>query len=145
MAKMTGGCQCGAVRYELTNPPRRASICHCRMCQRATGSYMAPLANVVMSDFVVTKGELAIYPSSPVAERGFCRACGSPLTFRYTELDDISVTIGSLDEPDIAVPTKQFGIESTSAHWHTLASLPGSTIEEDMPAEWAEKISTGRN
>jgi hypothetical protein len=46
MTAITGGCQCGAIRYELKQPPRRASICHCRMCQRATGSYVAPLANV---------------------------------------------------------------------------------------------------
>ena len=143
MAKVTGGCQCGAVRYELNGPPRRASICHCRMCQRATGSYFAPLANVELENFTITRGELAIYASSPVAERGFCAKCGSPLTFSYTELEDISVTIGSLDEPDSAEPSKQYGTESTSAHWHKLTALPGQTVDELMPPEWAEKIKRG--
>ena len=143
MPKITGGCQCGAIRYELNGPPKRASICHCRMCQRATGSYIAPLANIELASFTVTKGELAIYRSSPVAERGFCAKCGSPLTFRYTELDDISVTIGSLHEPDIAEPTNQYGTEATSAHWHKLAGLPGNTTDELMPADWAEKIRNG--
>lgn len=145
MSKITGGCQCGAVRYELSSVPRRASICHCRMCQRATGSYFAPLANVTLSEFAVVKGELAIYRSSPVAERGFCAACGSPLTFHYTEKDDISVTIGSLDEPDIAIPEHQYGTESTSAHWLALANLPGETSEEAMLPEWLQKINESQS
>lgn len=140
MSKITGGCQCGSVRYELNGLPQRASICHCRMCQRATGSYMAPLANVEIRNFTITKGKLAIYQSSPVAERGFCAECGSPLTFHYTEMEDISVTIGSLDDPDIAVPSKQYGIESMSRHWHDLAGLPGSTVNESMPPDWLQKI-----
>ena len=137
---VTGRCQCGAVRYRVATPPRRASICHCRMCQRATGSYFAPLANVALDDFEVTEGELAIYRSSSIAERGFCRDCGSPLTFRYTELPDISVTIGSLDSPDAVAPARQFGAESTTTHWHTLHLLPATTTEEDMPPEWRAKL-----
>ena len=136
----TGGCQCGAVRYELAKPPRRASICHCRMCQKATGSYFEPLANVELKDFEVTRGELALYRSSPVAERGFCAKCGSPLTFRYTELDDISVTIPSLDDPDAVPPTKQFGMEARTAHWHTLSDLPGETTDQSMPQDWLARI-----
>ena len=137
---VSGGCQCGAVRYELAKLPRRASICHCRMCQRATGSYFAPLANVELDDFKVTSGELAIYHSSSIAKRGFCATCGSPLTFSYTEKDDISVTIGSLDDPDLAAPTQQYGAESTTRHWHSLTGLPGTTTQEDMSAEMLEKI-----
>ncbi len=139
---MTGRCQCGAVRYELAKAPRRASICHCRMCQRATGSYFAPLANVELTDFRLIKGELTIYRSSPVAERGFCAKCGSPLTFHYTELDDISVAIPSLDDPDAVAPQEQFGMEARTAHWHTLDGLPGKTTDQSMPQEWLEKIAS---
>ena len=128
---------------KVNGVPRRTTICHCRMCQRATGSYMAPLANVELANFTITRGELAVYRSSPVAERGFCARCGSPLTFRYTELDDISVTVGSLDDPDIAEPVKQFGTEAISAHWHKLTDLPGKTTEDSMPADWLEKIAKG--
>jgi len=138
--KMTGGCQCGAVRYELTAPPRRASICHCRMCQRASGSYFLPLANVEFKDFTVTKGALAIYASSPVVDRGFCAACGSPLTFRYIEADGISVSIGSLDEPDRIAPGNQYGTESTSAHFHGLSALPSETTEASTPPDVYRKI-----
>ena len=138
--KMTGGCQCGAVRYELARPPHDASICHCRMCQRATGSYFAPLASVGNSDFSVTKGELAIYASSAVAERGFCAECGSPLTFRYLEEEEISVAIPSLDAPDLVAPEIQYGIESVSAHFHGLSDLPGETTEESTPPEMFKRI-----
>ena len=140
MANLTGGCQCGAVQYELTGPFTHVSVCHCRMCQRATGSYLAPLAGLEAENFRITTGEMSIYASSPVAERGYCAKCGSPLTFRYVDRGDISVTIGSLDDPDAAVPTEQFGIESTSAHWHTLNDLPGSTTEDSTPADVIARI-----
>jgi hypothetical protein len=86
---------------------------------------------------------MSVYASSPIAERGFCAACGSPLTFRYIEADGISVTIGSLDEPDAVTPSQQFGMESVSAHWHDLQGLPGQTCDEAMPADWAEKMRSG--
>ena len=138
-----GRCQCGAVEYELAKPPRRASICHCRMCQRATGSYFAPLANVEIDDFKLVKGELTTYRSSALAERGFCRDCGSPLTFRYVELPDISVTIGSLDDPELISPSKQYGTESTVRCFSDLSSLPGKSTQEAMPAGWLERIEGG--
>ncbi len=137
---IAGRCQCGAVQYELTAPPRRASICHCRMCQRATGSYFAPLANVKIEHFKLVSGKLAVYRSSPIAERGFCRDCGSPLTFRYVELPDISVTIGSLDDPDLIAPSRQFGIESAVKCIAALTDLPGKATQDAMPEAWQAKI-----
>ena len=98
--RLTGGCQCGAVRYELTARPRGASICHCRMCQKAGGApFMAFTGGVRQEHFVFTRGEPAIYRSSEIAERGFCAFCGTPLTYRLIGRDRISVTIGSLDQP----------------------------------------------
>jgi len=110
------------------------------MCQRASGSYFLPLANVEFKDFTVTKGALTIYASSPVVERGFCAACGSPLTFHYTEADGISICIGSLDEPDRVAPGNQYGIESTSAHFHGLTALPGETTEAATPPDILKQI-----
>ena len=75
---MTGGCQCGAVRYALMSEPTQASICHCRMCQKAFGNYFAPLTGVPRKDLVWTKGQPGIFRSSEAAERGFCRDCGTP-------------------------------------------------------------------
>ena len=56
-AILTGGCQCGAVRYALLSEPTNASICHCRMCQKAFGSYFAPLTGVPPKDLSWVRGQ----------------------------------------------------------------------------------------
>ena len=70
---ITGGCQCGAVRYALKSEPTGASICHCRMCQKAFGNYFAPLTGVPLADLEWTRGQPGIFKSSEAVERGFCR------------------------------------------------------------------------
>lgn len=92
----TGGCQCGAVRYALHSEPTDPHVCHCRMCQKAFGNAFAPLAGVALSDFAWVRGEPGIYRSSEVVERGFCRDCGTPLSFRYIDKDGRQ----HLDRPD---------------------------------------------
>ena len=140
-AALTGGCQCGAVRYALHAAPTGASICHCRMCQKAFGSYFAPLAGVPLDKFELTRGTLSIFRSSDQTERGFCQNCGTPLTFHYIGRPRISVSLGSLDEPEKIRPVEQFGIESRMPWFADLDSLPGEkTTEEDEP-ELASKIA----
>ncbi len=60
----TGGCQCGAVRYRVEGKLSFPHICHCRMCQKASGNYFAPLARVSDDDFEVTRGEASWFYSS---------------------------------------------------------------------------------
>ena len=139
---MTGGCQCGAVRYALYAEPADASICHCRMCQKAFGNFFAPLTGVRRKDFAWTRGEPGIFRSSELVERGFCRECGTPLSFRYTERDRITVSIGSLDEPGRIKVEKQYGIESRLPAFATLHELPGETTEESTPAEWLPRLTS---
>src|SRR5918998_3651966 len=139
---MTGGCQCGAVRYALYAEPTGASICHCRMCQKAFGNYFAPLTGVRPKDFAWTRGEPGIFKSSELVERGFCRDCGTPLSFRYVEKDRITVSVGSLDEPARIRVEKQYGIESRLPAFATLHELPGATTEESMPSEWLPKLAS---
>ena len=76
----TGGCLCGKVRFRAEGPRDRASVCYCRMCQKASGApFMTfvrfPAANVVWSSLPTT------FASSAAVERGFCRACGTPYFF----------------------------------------------------------------
>ena len=139
--RMTGGCQCGAVRYALSGPLDRPSICHCRMCQKAFGSFYAPLVGVPLSDFELTRGEIAIFRSSDAVERGFCRDCGTPLSFRYVEGDKIDVSIGSLDDPSLAKPIIQYGMESRLDWMGELDHLPGRTTAEDDSTERVELIA----
>ena len=130
---MTGGCQCGGVRYALYAEPVSADICHCRMCQKAAGNLFGAFACIPSADFAWTTGEPGTFRSSSVAERGFCRTCGTPLTFRYVATDKISVTIGSLDEPARVRPTEQVGIESRLPWLDDALRLPGVRTEDDPP------------
>jgi hypothetical protein len=129
---LSGGCQCGAVRYALYAEPD-VGICHCRMCQRATGGLFLASAGVPRAQFAWTRGQPAVFRSSSVAERGYCRDCGTPLFFRYLAKDTIDVTIGSLDDPAAAKPTSQVGVESRVPWWPELFELPGRTTEQAPP------------
>ena len=109
----TGGCQCGAVRYAFYAPLENSHVCHCRMCQRATGGIFSALAGGQPENFTWTRGTPTFYASSNLAERGFCERCGTPLSFKYEYATArMYVTIGSLDHPEHAGIVKQFGIES---------------------------------
>ena len=101
----TGGCQCGEVRYALKAEPFGADFCHCRMCQRAVGNVFAAYADLNAADVEWTKGVPATFQSSSLGARGFCADCGTPLTYTPTDAPYLSVTLGSLDDPDL-VPIK---------------------------------------
>ncbi|MFX4721656.1 GFA family protein, partial [Acinetobacter baumannii] len=66
---LTGGCQCGAIRFALSKAPVRVSICHCRMCQKATGAPFASFADIEQADFTWTRGRPATFQSSSIALR----------------------------------------------------------------------------
>jgi hypothetical protein len=109
----TGGCQCGAIRYEFYAPLEGMHVCHCRMCQRATGGLFAALAGGKPENFAWTRGSPRFFASSNLARRAYCADCGTPLSFKYeTPTSRMYVTIGSLDDPEQARIEKQFGVES---------------------------------
>lgn len=139
---LCGGCQCGAVRYRLLSEPTEPSVCHCRMCQKAFGNYIAPLAGVPRADLVWTRGEPGTFRSSDAVERGFCRDCGTPLTYSVLTKDRISVSIGSLDEPDRVMPAMQFGTENRRAAFAGLHRLPEETTEAGTPPELLARMKS---
>ena len=95
--EMTGGCACGRVRYSVNVTDEDAFLCHCRMCQRATGSLSIAL-KCVKNDDVHWQGEPDWYQSSPIAKRPFCSACGTSLGFRFTEgSPNMDLTVASFD------------------------------------------------
>ena len=130
----TGGCQCGAVRYAITGPFVNPHICHCRMCQKAVGNYFAALVAVQREDVRWTKGEPAVFRSSSVVARGFCRDCGTPLSYAPDNWPRIALSIGSLDRPEAVTPEKQFGVESRLPAFFLLHDLPGMRTEDFFPA-----------
>ncbi len=132
---IAGGCQCGAVRYALYVAPQKSHVCHCRMCQRASGGVFAALAGAPKADFAWTAGAPAIFASSNLAERAFCRECGTPLGFTYvlTEARQY-VTIGSLDAPEAAPIVIQYGVESRLPWVRFCEDVPGEATGEDPQA-----------
>mgnify|MGYP000241761181 CR=1 FL=1 len=130
----SGGCQCGAVRYRFTEMPGGAHICHCRMCQKAFGGFYAPLAGGPGNTFEVTRGEITKFRSSDHTDRGFCAKCGTPLTFSDADGDYVTVSIGSLDHPELFPPIDQHGVEGRYAFVNGLGQLPDRpTTEEEQP------------
>jgi hypothetical protein len=121
---MTGGCLCGALRYEGRGAPTWVGHCHCRWCQRQSGAAFLTYVGFTTQNLTWTRGRLATYASSPGVERGFCPNCGSSLTFARPDRGEISVFAGSLDEPDRLVPTAHAFYDSHQA-W--------LQIDDDMP------------
>jgi hypothetical protein len=127
-AGLSGGCQCGAVRYRLEGEPTGANICHCRMCQKASGGPFMAFTGVRLAELEWTRGGPKAFASSNVAERGYCANCGTPLTYRILGQDRISVTIGSLDKPGAIAPEMQYGVESRLPWLHSIGALPERDI-----------------
>jgi hypothetical protein len=107
---LTGGCQCGQVRYTADVIQKTAHLCHCRMCQKAAGNYFMPLASAPKAAFEA-KGEISWFQSSEPVRRGFCAKCGTPLIYDPLSSANWSVTLGSLDTPAAVAPTHESGIE----------------------------------
>lgn len=102
MAMHRGSCLCARVRYQIAGPVTRTSHCYCTMCQKQHGAAFATYANVRSADFSYTQGAdaVAVFASSPGVERGFCRVCGSNLTWQAAaHADRIGVTLGTFDTP----------------------------------------------
>ena len=97
-----GGCQCGAIRFSAERLGA-SSICHCRMCQKATGGFFGPYVDGL--GFAWTRGTPKYFQSSDEVRRGFCGECGTPLSFESK--GQVGISIGALDDPELAPPRTQ--------------------------------------
>ena len=138
--KITGGCYCGAIRYESDEPPISPGICHCRECQRWTGSAFLTVAGFPLTGFRYTKGSPKLNLSSSIIERCFCPDCGSSLHSRYlvklgdekTENPDhVLVSVGTLDNPEVVEMEYHYGVESQLPWVHFDDDLPRIRSDED--------------
>ncbi len=124
-----GGCQCGRVRYRADVSEAEAYLCHCRMCQRATGGFAA--AFVQLPEAAVTwQREPDWYASSPIARRSFCSACGTPLGFRFNDGARMDLTFGSFDDPSGFAPKIHAGAENIHEAWIDTRELPRQRTDE---------------
>lgn len=142
-----GGCQCGAVRYAFYAPLENSHACHCRMCQRAVGGAFALLAGGKKANFAWTKGQPGLFASSNVATRGFCRYCGTPLSFAYDMPEARTyVTIGSLDDPNATPIIMQTGLEGRLGWVRFCEDVAGDETGADSPeaAAFVAKIKSNQ-
>ena len=133
--RLSGGCQCGAVRYAIGGSPESAAICHCRMCQKAVGSIVWPYFTVRRDALAWTRGGPAHYRSSAAARRGFCSACGTPLTFEPEEGQTVDLGIGTLDSPPHVRPMEQYWTNERVPWFGELDTLPQAGLGILLPAE----------
>ena len=127
--QMTGGCACGKVRYVATVENDEAYLCHCRMCQKATGSISIAFKNMKKAD-VRWEGEPDWYASSPIARRPYCAACGTSLGFEFPDSENMDLTVASFDDPSRFRPVHHFGAESMHRAWINTEGLPELRTEE---------------
>lgn len=131
---LTGGCQCGAVRFRVDGAVQHGSVCHCRMCQKATGGLFGAFGTVRAAELTWTRGAPGQFRSSTVAVRGFCTDCGTPLTYtdggRY-----VAIAVGAFDRPEAVAFDFALEVENRLPVVATLMDLPArpmaSTPEEE--------------
>jgi hypothetical protein len=121
-----GGCQCGAVRYEVIGEPQHIALCHCKDCRKSAGAPMVAWAAFAEDEFTVLQGDITTFNSSGSSMRGFCATCGTGLTYRNAEylpgiVDIQSVT---LDDPELFAP---------GAHIQTAEQVGWMAHTHDLP------------
>lgn len=136
----TGGCQCGAVRFAVYAEPAHSVVCHCRMCQKAFGSFFAPFASIAHSQFAWTRGAPAQFASSQLLRRGFCGACGTPLSCQTSGAGEINLATGSFDHPEKLPPTFQAGTEGRMPWLSELPTLRGKTTDQLIPKDVLDEL-----
>jgi len=112
------------------------------MCQKAFGNLGAPLVSIPEAQLTWTRGEPATFRSSAIVARGFCRDCGTPLFMKDDGDPKYDMAIGSLDNPELARPTEQVGIESELSWFKSLPTLPRRRTEDYCSPEYLEKLKT---
>jgi hypothetical protein len=109
---LTGGCNCGAVSYEVTEPLVKAGYCHCTRCQRRSGAAASPSAHPAPGSFRITKGEEVLKHWKPEGggEKWFCGECGSHIYGNNpAHPDSVGIRMGSFDsDPGIRPSVRAF-------------------------------------
>lgn len=141
---MTGGCACGRVRFSAVIENDDAYLCHCRMCQRATGSLSIALKGVKRAD-VAWQSEPDWFDSSPIARRPYCRECGTSLGFQFKDDGaNMDLSVASFDGASRFKPTHHFGAESIHRAWLDTGGLPETRTDQypKLVDKWVE--ATGK-
>jgi len=143
---VTGGCLCGAIRYEVTDPPFDGGYCHCKTCRKAYGGLFGVWLGFKRAGFRITKGELRFYRTSELAQRGFCETCGSPVMYAYDGSEGYGINAGSLDHPEdwplMDGTSFGHGFVDSKVPWHTIGDelprYPQGTKHHDAALDRAD-------
>ena len=121
-----GGCQCGAVRYEVSGEPQHVALCHCNDCRKSSGAPMVAWAAFADTQFKLIEGEPVTFNSSGAAMRSFCAKCGSGLYYRNAEFlpGIVDIQSATLDDPDALPPSVHIQVAERLGWMETAHSLP---------------------
>ena len=123
--RLTGGCFCRDIRFEVSGPIRYCCFCHCESCRKAAGGAFVAWATFDKSSFTVTSGTMALHRSSAKATRGHCARCGTSLTYEHEDRQgEIDITPTSFDDPSRFEPVAHIWVED---------KLPWVRIDDDLP------------
>lgn len=116
-----GGCLCGAVRFVATGRPESVAWCHCQSCRKHSGAPVSVFVAFKRTAYVVTKGEITKFNSSPGRWRGFCARCGSTLTCEGEPLPmgETHFHVGAFDQAARLQPTRHIFPEERLPWLHT--------------------------
>lgn len=124
--KLSGGCQCGAVRYSVEGEPQHVALCHCSDCRKSAGAPVVGWGAFPESGFAVTSGEAATYSSNGSSMRSFCPTCGTGLYFRNAQTlpGIVDIQLATLDDPDALAPGVQIQVAERIGWMETAHELP---------------------
>ena len=124
--KLSGGCHCGAVRYEVEGTPQHVALCHCGDCRRSAGAPMVCWAAFAEGELKVVQGDVTTFYSSGTALRSFCPQCGTGLFYRNAEYlpGIVDIQSATLDDPNL-LPAGAHIQTAERLHWmETAHELP---------------------
>jgi hypothetical protein len=134
---LTGGCGCGAVRFEISEPLVSARYCHCTRCQHRTGAGASASAAIVPGSFRVIEGEdrLRAWKPEDGHEKWFCGDCGSALyTVNPADRSQLGVRLGAIDgDPGVRPTVRQF--VAYAAPWEEIPDDGLPRYPERRPAD----------
>jgi len=128
----SGGCQCGALRYQFRAPLRDIAHCHCSVCRRCSGGIVTTWITVPRASFRWLAGTPREYASSASCTRSSCPDCGAQLClFTTLSPETLDVTVATLDHPELAPADRHIWVQSR---------LPWLHLDQQLPEEQQESI-----
>lgn len=120
----TGGCRCGAIRFEASAAPHHVSYCHCGDCRRASGAPVSAFVGFWADEVFIQGEELKRYENGPVT-RTFCGVCGSPVSYTDSRIADrFYFVLGAMDQPQLYRPTLHAYVREQLPFVHMPDGLP---------------------